>query len=262
MKKILLLLLLSANTLFSQKKGIVFYGFIESFTEGSARGADSNAYMLFNQNQSYYVTAKDSLEKTTSLNRTTVYKNDFEGKREYSGKKSPQGDQVLYDIKKKNIWFCLYSNNDFIYVSESLNKPNWKITNQSKKIGLFNCKKATCFFRGRTYTAWFTTELAVPFGPWKLNGLPGLILEAYDTNKNVYWYFKNIEYPTNIKEEITFIKKANKEKQIKLVSFEDFKKFQLEKQQEAIETNRITQKQFKDVIFVDPKLSDMFIEFE
>lgn len=60
---------------------------------------------------------------------------------------------------------------------------NWNLKKDMKKIGNFNCQKATIKFRGRNYIAWFTQEIPVPFGPWKFQGLPGVILEVYDTDK-------------------------------------------------------------------------------
>ena len=61
----------------------------------------------------------------------------------------------------------------------------WKLNKETKNIGKFNCKKATCSFRGRNYTAWYTLEVPLPYGPWKLQGLPGVILEAYDEKKEI-----------------------------------------------------------------------------
>jgi len=57
---------------------------------------------------------------------------------------------------------------------------NWEISTDSKMIQSFKVYKATTEFRGRKWTAWYSPDLPFPFGPWKLCGLPGLILEASD----------------------------------------------------------------------------------
>lgn len=246
---------------YAQNKGLIYYGYIEALDEGNSKGADSNAYLVFNKEQSYYVTAKDSLEKAAKINSITAYSKNDERKREYTGKRSPQGDQVVFNIKASTLWSNIYMDRQ-IYIKEDAPKLNWKLSNESKLIGTFLCKKATAFFRGRNYTAWYTNKIAIPFGPWKLNGLPGLILEAYDTDKKVYWYFKNAEYPSTTKENVNSIRKAKGSKPIQFVDYEAFKKFRLDRQQEAIDVNRMNQKNFKDIIFVDPKISEMFVEFE
>lgn len=63
---------------------------------------------------------------------------------------------------------------------EPLEIPVWHITSESKTIAGYKCQKASTEFRGRTWIAWFTLDIPASDGPWKLCGLPGLILEATD----------------------------------------------------------------------------------
>jgi len=58
--------------------------------------------------------------------------------------------------------------------------PKWDITADTLTVLGYLCQKANTFFRGRTYEAWFTPDIPVNDGPWKLYGLPGLILKAND----------------------------------------------------------------------------------
>ena len=59
--------------------------------------------------------------------------------------------------------------------------PEWQLHPDTMTILSYPCQKATCRFRGRDYTAWYTMEVPVSEGPWKLYGLPGLILKAEDS---------------------------------------------------------------------------------
>lgn len=80
---------------------------------------------------------------------------------------------------------------------EAWEKPEWSISEETKEISGYQCLKATTKYRGREWEAWFAPEIPIPDGPWKLCGLPGLILEAYDTHKDYCFtatsIFKNPE---------------------------------------------------------------------
>ncbi len=67
----------------------------------------------------------------------------------------------------------------FIQVNENI-RHSWKVSTDTASVLGYNCIKAVATFHGRTYTVWFTPDIPIPEGPWKLFGLPGLILKAED----------------------------------------------------------------------------------
>ena len=68
---------------------------------------------------------------------------------------------------------------DYRYV-DSLHTQTWTMGDSTRDVLGYTCQQATADFRGRRWTAWFAMDIPVSDGPWKLGGLPGLILEAYD----------------------------------------------------------------------------------
>ena len=70
---------------------------------------------------------------------------------------------------------------DYWFYEEPLIPQEWEIKDSIDNILGFECILATCDFRGREWKAWFAPEIPIPDGPWKLNGLPGLILKAEDS---------------------------------------------------------------------------------
>jgi len=70
---------------------------------------------------------------------------------------------------------------------------DWKISGDTATFGGLHCQKATAHFKGRDYTVWFCPDLPVHTGPWKLNGLPGVIVDAHDTKNEVVFKFDGVE---------------------------------------------------------------------
>lgn len=93
-------------------------------------------------------------------------------------------------IKDKRHGF-LYETNLFLTlkysVKDSLHTMKWQLTGDRQTILNYPCLSATTVFRGRQYTAYYTTKLPVADGPWKLGGLPGLIMTAKSTDGYIEW---------------------------------------------------------------------------
>lgn len=64
------------------------------------------------------------------------------------------------------------------YIKDKVVKYDWKLTNETKKIGNFNAKKATATYDGKQVEAWYAEEIPINAGPGAYNGLPGLIVQV------------------------------------------------------------------------------------
>ena len=64
-------------------------------------------------------------------------------------------------------------------IVEDITIPDWTMYEDSTITVLgMECKKATTNFRGRYWEVWYTEDIPISQGPWKLCGLPGMILKA------------------------------------------------------------------------------------
>ena len=84
---------------------------------------------------------------------------------------------------------------------ESAQVPIWNLIPDTLTVIGYVCQKAITNYKGRIWTAWYTPEIPIQEGPWKLCGLPGLILKAED-NQHTYNFEANgleqIHHPHNI----------------------------------------------------------------
>jgi len=83
---------------------------------------------------------------------------------------------------------------EFFYICEdSVPQLEWEFMDGDTVIASYPCNKAVCEYRGRRWTAWYTLDIPYDDGPWKLGGLPGLILAASDAEGHFTFCCTKIE---------------------------------------------------------------------
>lgn len=103
--------------------------------------------------------------------------------------------QINYNSKIIKSRMPIYNLKSFHIVDDRLENIQWRITSERKSIGKFKVIKAETDYLGRRWVAWFAPDIPVSMGPWKLYGLPGLILEAEDTSKKFKFFLRGLKFP-------------------------------------------------------------------
>ena len=177
MKYLLTLFILAGYTVtaFSQSTHAFEIEYQVRFNDAFDRGRKDRlhkGYLLINENQTrFYMTA---IEKYTSSGQ---YDHGFE----------PDTNNLVYTDQSAGTMVVKeygFDGKSFL-LRDSLYPMHWVITNETRMVDSLECTKATCRFRGRNYMAWFCADIPLPYGPWKMGGLPGLITELRDDQDNM-----------------------------------------------------------------------------
>ena len=101
--------------------------------------------------------------------------------------------EEVYNMYPSDLrWDCLYDMRDGRYrvndaysfdlytYEDSTAQFDWTLLPDTTTVCGYVCRKAEATFRGIRWTAWYAPEIPLGIGPWKFNGLPGLVLWAYD----------------------------------------------------------------------------------
>lgn len=243
----------------SERSGYIKYDMIINFVNADVL----EATLFFDQQESYFIwksfkkSNKEEFVKESKVDERNV---------DIVFNKTIHSDSpaINYKSLKKNqiTTRMTWLDNKTYLVQEKLPKLKWKIENQRKKISNFNCQKAVAYFRGRTYTAWFTLEIPVSSGPWKLQGLPGMIIEAHDDKNEIWFGAKEISYPTTY----TNIDKSLLESQ-NVITIAEYAELQSNAAEQIIDKESLSKRLKSQLprgttVTVDVQSSAKFIELE
>jgi GLPGLI family protein len=212
-----------------------------------------NSVLVFNDSISIFTYRKVGLNELEN----SISKSD-EGNVAIKTKKEDEFGSVIYrNFNTREIIFRKVTSKFYNakLVEDNWVSFDWRIKDEFKKINNYNCQKAIGKFRGRKYTAWFSEELPLKYGPWKLYGLPGLILEAFDEKKEFTAKVKKIVVPMKFEND-ALIKPNNGEK----LTIKEFAEFQ--KNIPNLMMNKIKTKMPRGMKFTFKKPKTNFIELK
>lgn len=78
---------------------------------------------------------------------------------------------------------------------EDIDVFSWELHPDTDTIAGHFVQKATTNYGGRSWIAWFSPDIPYTDGPYKFNGLPGLIVKVYDSQEHYIFILQSIEKP-------------------------------------------------------------------
>lgn len=136
-------------------------------------GRDQSLY--YSLQQELYLDYVDSMKRANpNEDPTLLYtsKDLPESGNSYRIYKNLANGDIVYTNK---IWSAQFEYN------QNSSAFDWVIAEGDSTICSYPCKKALLDLHGRKWTVWYALDIPISDGPWKLCGLPGLILEARES---------------------------------------------------------------------------------
>lgn len=205
----------------AQNKDILFEIFYDYTLNSKSQPYIVNSLLKFNKYASIY-----------EIDHTKIFTDP-------NSKKINNEELVLQITSKENIFVykdfpkdeMFYTNTlefKHFYIKDSLNIMNWTIQDKKKDVLGYSCTEAIAPYGGRLYVAYFTDEIPISNGPWRFNGLPGVILEI----KSLDNYFEIVATSITIKNEEDLLTNPYKNK--KLLNWDEFLKLYRKKYDEVL----------------------------
>ena len=161
----------------------------------------NNYIEVFNETRSYNATL--DYDKVLNKSLYTVLKKDINtntglknGNSIVIGSNNIGNEQIYSDFNTSEMVIHEQIDIEMMNFVEKIPPIQWKLINETKTENNLKLNKATTSFRGRNYTVWYTLDIPVNVGPWKLHGLPGAIVTVEEDKGKYSWVltgFKKLE---------------------------------------------------------------------
>lgn len=195
--------ILIANNCFAQnvhfvKNGIIefekrsnIYALIKKRITKNNESYMNQAFDNYKKNNPQFKAAKSTLkfnsdkglykfeEESTSSNNNWIANNPISDLKNIIGTDFKTGSSTT----QKSVYEATY------LVKDSIRKINWKITDETRDIAGYECRRANAIIMDSVYVvAYYANQIAVSGGPESFAGLPGMILGLALPHENITWF--------------------------------------------------------------------------
>ncbi len=165
----------------------------DSLNPGKRR--DQMTLIIGNNTSCFYSEAYYSFIKVTQRFSTVAELQAFTSNPATRPRSTDFRYEIFKNYPKGKITTTDHIPSDRYLYTEDLPLFDWKIAEDTANISGYKVQKATTHFGGREWVAWFSSEIPYSDGPYKFNGLPGLILKIHDTRNHYLFELVSIEAP-------------------------------------------------------------------
>lgn len=147
----------------------------ESFKKNNPQFKKLKSTLTFGGNKTLYTPLKDTEPKTNNF---------------LAEDPSAEQNNIVYtdlstsqSIAQKSVF------EETFLLKDSVRKINWKITNETRDIAGYSCRRANAIIMDSIYVvAFYTDEIPLSGGPESFTGLPGLILGVALPHEHITWF--------------------------------------------------------------------------
>ena len=125
----------------------------------------------------------------------TLYKPGRENPENNKIWEQPAEDNVIYnDIEAETTVSQKRIFEQTFLIQDSTRKIKWKITDETRTIAGFQCRRANAIIMDSIYVvAFYTDEIVTPSGPESFSGLPGMILGVALPHQHITWFATKVQ---------------------------------------------------------------------
>ncbi len=181
MKNILLIFLLIVSSLLRSQNYKIFYHL--DFVKDTLIHHHDKRNMVIWINNDDFIFCSDELLKTDSsysYHKEKIYL-------------SPDEIEFMVLKKRTAVHKYYFADMQLYRTNEKFQPLIWEIKKQTKYVNGLVCQLATVRYEGRNWEAWFSKNHPAIFGPYLFHGLPGVIVELYDTKRHYMFSLQKIE---------------------------------------------------------------------